>query len=98
MPSFVELDATEASEDLGYSIISQKVDLEVDFISQSLSGSIEILAQPLVKDLKAFRLNSRQSRVLAARLMASKLHGVMAIHMRRSKAEKGQHLFINTNI
>lgn len=48
-----------------YSILKQRVDLDVDFASRSLRGSTEITVQPLVKDLKHIRLHCRQCRPTA---------------------------------
>ncbi|KAI7155075.1 hypothetical protein KC316_g16213, partial [Hortaea werneckii] len=46
----------------GYSILKQKVDLDVDFPNKSLKGSTEITVQPLVKDARNIRLHCRQCR------------------------------------
>jgi len=43
-----------------FNVISQKLELDVDFSKRIISGSTSIVAQPLVKDLKAFRLHCRQ--------------------------------------
>ncbi|KAI7157163.1 hypothetical protein KC352_g27398, partial [Hortaea werneckii] len=45
-----------------YSILKQKVDLDVDFPNKSLKGSTEITVQPLVKDARNIRLHCRQCR------------------------------------
>lgn len=52
--------------DLGFTLVSQKVDLTFDFASKSLSGTTEIIVQPTSKDLKSVRLHCRQSRILSA--------------------------------
>jgi transcription initiation factor TFIID subunit 2 len=57
---------TEQSLDLGFSVVSQKVQLTVNFASQTISGSTEIAIQPEIKDLKTIRLNCRQARILSA--------------------------------
>jgi transcription initiation factor TFIID subunit 2 len=46
-----------------YSILRQRVDLDVDFPTQTLKGATEITVQPHVQDLKEIRLHSRQCRV-----------------------------------
>ncbi|EMC95508.1 hypothetical protein BAUCODRAFT_123936 [Baudoinia panamericana UAMH 10762] len=43
-----------------YSILKQRVDLDVDFARRSLKGSTEITVQPLVKDLRQLQLHCRQ--------------------------------------
>lgn len=63
---------TEQSLDLGFSVVSQKVDLTVDFAKQVISGSTEITIQPEIKDLKTIRLNCRQARILSANVEGSK--------------------------
>jgi len=46
-----------------YSILKQRVDLDVDFARRAVKGSTEITIQPLVKDLRVIRLHCRQSRL-----------------------------------
>ncbi|KAK5171963.1 Transcription initiation factor TFIID subunit 2 [Saxophila tyrrhenica] len=62
MPAFLEEAPAEGPiiEELEYSILRQKVDLDVDFAGRSLNGSTEITIQPLVKELKTLRLHCRQ--------------------------------------
>jgi transcription initiation factor TFIID subunit 2 len=43
-----------------YTILKQRVDLDVDFARQALRGSTEITLQPLVKDLREVNLHCRQ--------------------------------------
>ncbi|KAK0912455.1 Transcription initiation factor TFIID subunit 2 [Friedmanniomyces endolithicus] len=43
-----------------YTVLKQRVDLDIDFAHQSLKGSTEITLQPLVKDLKQIQLQCRQ--------------------------------------
>lgn len=64
MPAFPEeVVAVMGDESIPeYSILKQRVDLDVDFAGRSLKGSTEITAQPLVRDLKAIRLHCRQCR------------------------------------
>ena len=45
-----------------YTILKQRVDLDIGFATRSLKGSTEITLQPLVKDLKQIRLHCRQCR------------------------------------
>jgi transcription initiation factor TFIID subunit 2 len=63
---------TEQSLDLGFSVVSQKVDLTVDFARQAISGSTEITIQPEIKELRTIRLNCRQARILSANIEGSK--------------------------
>ncbi|KAI4731608.1 hypothetical protein E4T49_00639 [Aureobasidium sp. EXF-10728] len=64
---------TEQSLDLGFSVVSQKVDLTVDFARRAISGSTEITIQPEIKDLKTIRLNCRQARILSANIEGSRV-------------------------
>lgn len=43
-----------------FTILKQRVDLDVEFARQSLKGSTEITIQPLLKDLKEVNLHCRQ--------------------------------------
>lgn len=63
---------TEQSLDLGFSVVSQKVDLTVHFAAQVISGTTEITIQPEVKDLKTIRFNCRQARILSVNVEGSK--------------------------
>jgi transcription initiation factor TFIID subunit 2 len=55
--------ATEVVEPLGFRVAHQKVELEIDFQSQTLRGSTEITIHPDSVDLKTIKLNLRQSKV-----------------------------------
>lgn len=46
--------------ELSFSIIHQKVELDIDILSRSLQGRTELTVNPYSKDLKAVRLNCRQ--------------------------------------
>ncbi|KAL2371522.1 transcription initiation factor TFIID subunit 2 [Blastomyces gilchristii SLH14081] len=59
MPGVVETPGL-AGAGLGYSVVHQKVELDIDFVNQSLKGKTEITIQPHYKELKALRLNFRQ--------------------------------------
>ncbi|KAF2146667.1 uncharacterized protein K452DRAFT_314912 [Aplosporella prunicola CBS 121167] len=48
---------------LGFSVYSEKVDLDVDFAERTLSGRAEITVQPHSKGLKHVKLNLRQAHV-----------------------------------
>ena len=48
-----------------YSILKQRVDLDVEFAGRSLTGSTEITVQPLARDVKQIRLHCRQCRPTA---------------------------------
>ena len=54
---------TEAVEPLGFRVAHQKVELEIDFQSQKLTGRTEITIHPERVDLKTIKLNLRQSKV-----------------------------------
>lgn len=47
--------------DLGFSVLHQRVELDIDLRSRSLTGRVEILIHPHSKDLRVIRLNSRQA-------------------------------------
>ena len=53
----------EVAEPLGFRIVHQKVELEIDFQSRSLKGSTEITIHPESVDLKTIKLNLRQCKV-----------------------------------
>lgn len=46
--------------DLGFSVLHQKVDLDIDLISRSLRGSTELTISPHSPDLRTICLNARQ--------------------------------------
>lgn len=48
-----------------YSVLRQRVDLDVDFATRSLKGSTEVTVQPHVKNLREIRLHCRQCRPTA---------------------------------
>src|SRR2546423_4680585 len=50
-------------EPLGFRVAHQKVELEIDFQSQTLTGRTEITIHPESADLKTIKLNLRQSKV-----------------------------------
>jgi transcription initiation factor TFIID subunit 2 len=54
---------TELVEPLGFRVAHQKVELEIDFQSETLRGSTEITIHPDSVDLKTIKLNLRQSKV-----------------------------------
>jgi len=66
MPGSFEEVAAEVVGGHGFSVLSQKVDLDIDLATRSLSGTTQIVAQPHSRDLKAFRLNCRQGKILRA--------------------------------
>lgn len=47
----------------GYSIIHQKVELDIDLLRRSLTGKTELSLNPHTKDLKVLRLNCRQCEI-----------------------------------
>ena len=69
MPPFPEeVAAAPAEASAEYSILKQRVDLDIDFGGRSLKGSTEITVQPLAKSLKQIRLHCRQCRPVAIRV------------------------------
>ena len=54
-------DGNPQPADLGFSVLHQKVELDINLRSRSLSGRTTIQIQPHTKDLRAIRLNSRQA-------------------------------------
>ncbi|TKA77756.1 hypothetical protein B0A49_01555 [Cryomyces minteri] len=48
------------SPGLGFSVYSQRVELDVDFATRTVTGRTEITIQPHLKELKTIRLNCRQ--------------------------------------
>lgn len=66
MPPFPEdVAAAPVEASTEYSVLKQRVDLDVDFAGRSLKGSTEITVQPLAKSLKQIRLHCRQCRPTA---------------------------------
>ena len=66
MPPFPEeVAAAPVEASAEYSILKQRVDLDIDFGGRSLRGSTEITVQPLAKTLKQIRLHSRQCKPTA---------------------------------
>ena len=60
MTPIVETTSTQAA-DLGFSVSSQKVELDIDLRSRSLLGHTEITINPHSKDLRVIRINCRQA-------------------------------------
>lgn len=54
-------DASPQPADLGFSVEKQKVELDIDLRSQSLTGRTEIIINPHSRDLRSIRLNCRQA-------------------------------------
>lgn len=48
-----------------YSVLHQRVDLDIDFATRSLKGSTEVTVQPHVKNLRGIRLHCRQCKPTA---------------------------------
>ncbi|PGG99449.1 hypothetical protein AJ79_08523 [Helicocarpus griseus UAMH5409] len=59
MPGAVETPGP-AGSGLGYSVVHQKVELDIDFLNRSLKGRTEITIQPHYRELRTIRLNFRQ--------------------------------------
>lgn len=61
MPGFTEeLAPVQAEAQAEWTVLKQRVDLDVDFPNKRLKGSTELTVQPLVKDLRQVRLHCRQ--------------------------------------
>lgn len=58
MVGLIDSTSLQASE-LSFSIIHQKVELDIEILSRSLKGRTELTVNPYSKDLKAIRLNCR---------------------------------------
>nr|POF00404.1 transcription initiation factor tfiid subunit 2 [Quercus suber] len=54
-----------ASSQPQFTVLRQRVDLDVDFAGQSVTGSTEITIQPLIRDLQTISLHCRQCRPIA---------------------------------
>ncbi|KAK2741885.1 hypothetical protein FQN57_005444 [Myotisia sp. PD_48] len=65
MPGILETPSAipPSPPDLGYSLAHQKVELDIDFSTQSLKGKTEITIHPHHKDLRIVRLNFRQGQI-----------------------------------
>ncbi len=88
---------------LGFSILHQKVELDIDFATRTLQGKTEITINPHFKELKTIRLNCRQCTLkrlnFNGRVGSSKYHdpysstkihetaGVHQHHMLRQKLD-----------
>jgi transcription initiation factor TFIID subunit 2 len=59
MVGLIDTTSLQAS-DLLFSVIHQKVELDIEILSRSLRGRTELTVNPFSKDLKAIRLNCRQ--------------------------------------
>lgn len=59
MAPMVPLEALP-SVDFGFSVLHQKVDLDIDLLSRSLRGSTELTISPHSPDLRTISLNARQ--------------------------------------
>ncbi|KAF2217427.1 hypothetical protein CERZMDRAFT_108167 [Cercospora zeae-maydis SCOH1-5] len=69
MPGFVEDGAdAQVTAPPEYSVLKQRVDLDVDFPGKALRGSTEITVQPLVRDLRHITLHCRQCRPTQAQV------------------------------
>lgn len=58
MVGLIDTTSPQASE-LSFSILHQKVELDIEILSRSLKGRTELTVNPYSKDLKAIRLNCR---------------------------------------
>ncbi|KAJ5719848.1 hypothetical protein N7493_006726 [Penicillium malachiteum] len=63
MPGVVEMTSNAPMPGQDFTVASQKVELEIDFISKSLRGSTDITIHPQRKDLREIRLNFRQGEI-----------------------------------
>lgn len=97
----VSADPVEGS--WGFSVISQKVELNVDFAARSLSGTTQLIVQPTTKDLKVIRLNCRQCRILRARVedrpaTVAYLDPYEKTNLRESVTSVHQHEYLRSKI
>ncbi|KAI9805425.1 MAG: hypothetical protein M1825_000676 [Sarcosagium campestre] len=60
MVAITELSGSPSTA-LGFSVVHQKLELEIDFTGRTVAGKTEITINPLVKDLRTIRLNCRQA-------------------------------------
>lgn len=54
---------TAATSSRDFTVVSQKLELDIDFATRTLKGSTDIIIAPQSKDLKRIRLNGRQCRI-----------------------------------
>jgi len=105
MPGYFDSLALEGveAEHPTFSVISQKVEFEVDFATRSISGSTEIVAQPSSIHLKAFRLHCRQCRITRATIegkpaTVSYLDPYEKVKLRRGISTIHQHGYLRNKI
>jgi len=67
MPGLVEADSP-APADVDFTVTSQKLDLNIDFATRTLTGKTDIVIQPNHKDLREVRLNCRQCTIKSIRV------------------------------
>jgi transcription initiation factor TFIID subunit 2 len=62
MPGLIDTSSTPgaSASDLGFSVLSQRVHIDIDFERRSLRGKTEITLQPHFKELRTIKLNCRQ--------------------------------------
>lgn len=66
MPAPLDVAPPAENDDLEFTVLAQKVELDIDFANRVITGSTTITAQPLVKTLRSFFLHCRQCRILTA--------------------------------
>jgi transcription initiation factor TFIID subunit 2 len=75
----------QVAEPLGFRVAHQKVELEIDFQSQTFRGSTEITIHPDSADLKTIKLNLRQAKVtllsVKEALTPDRSYGVSATYL-----------------
>ncbi|PNS20391.1 hypothetical protein CAC42_5841 [Sphaceloma murrayae] len=103
MPSLEDGGQGDAPSGPDFTVISQRVDLDVDFGTQTITGSTQIVAQPLHKDLKTFRLNARQCRVSRATIegkpaVVAHLDPYEKARMRKGTSSVHQHDYLKSKI
>lgn len=62
MVGLVDVPSPQASG-AGFSVLHQKVELDIDLLRRSLTGKTELTINPHSKDLRVFRLNCRQCEI-----------------------------------
>lgn len=58
----------DSTTDLGFTVLQQKVVMNVEFASKVITGTTEITIQPTTDQLRRIRLNCRQARITEARV------------------------------
>ncbi|RDL33106.1 uncharacterized protein BP5553_08545 [Venustampulla echinocandica] len=63
----------EPARELGFTVLHQKLELEIDFTTQSLTGRTEITIVPQTRDLKTIRIHARQCSIKRGKVLVNGL-------------------------